>query len=389
MPDVDLIVIGAGILGAGVAQAAAAAGYRVRVLERGAPAAGTSSRSSKLIHGGLRYLESGQFGLVREALRERALLLRNAPDLVKPMRFLLPVYRQTSRRPPALAAGLLLYRLLGGGAGLNLGFGLIPSRRWDNPDGLDTHGLQAVFAYPDAQTDDAALTRAVLHSAQDLGAELLCPAEVVASTARPDGYGVTHVQDGRAAETTCAALVNAAGPWVNRVLARMTPPRPPLPIDLVQGAHVVLKGGLRAGAYYVEARDRRAVFILPGPGEITLVGTTETLFSGDPDEVHPLPEEATYLLGTVARHFPRRPQVVESAFAGLRVLPRGSGAPFGRGRETLLATDGGRPARLVSVCGGKLTTYRATAEKVLRLLAPALPAPKRRLDTRRIRLALA
>ena len=381
MPEVDLLVIGAGILGAGVAQAAAAAGHRVRIVERTAPAAGTSSRSSKLIHGGLRYLESGQFGLVREALRERALLLRNAPELVKPMRFHLPVYRDTSRRPPALAAGLLLYRLLGGG-----GFGFIPARRWDNPDGLETLGLQAVFAYPDAQTDDAALTRAVLRSARDLGAELLCPAEVTAIEARPDGYGVLHVRDGRAAETTCAALVNAAGPWVNRVLDRMSHPMPALAIDLIQGAHVVLEGGLRAGGYYVEAPDRRAVFILPWQGDTTLVGTTETDFGGDPDRVVPLPEETAYLLDAVARHFPQRSLAVEIAFAGLRVLPREPGSPFGRARETLLATDGGRLVRLVSVCGGKLTTYRATAEKVLRLLAPALPDSKRRLDTRRIRL---
>lgn len=392
MPDVELLVIGAGILGAGVAQAAAAAGYRVRVVERAAPAAGTSSRSSKLIHGGLRYLESGQFGLVREALRERALLLRNAPDLVQPLRFFLPVYRQTSRRPPALAAGLLLYRLLGGGAGFGfglgfgLGFRIIQPRHWDNPDGLDTHGLQAVFIYPDAQTDDAALTRAVLRSAQDLGAELLCPAEVTAIEARPDGYGVVSAQDGRMTETRCAALVNATGPWVNRVLARMTPPRPPLPIDLVQGAHVVLKGGLRAGGYYVEAPDRRGVFILPWHGGTTLAGTTETAFGGDPGRVTPLPEETAYLLDTVARHFPHRPLEIESTFAGLRVLPRGPGAPFGRARETLLDSDGRRPARLVSVCGGKLTTYRATAEKVLRLLTPGLPVRKRRLDTRRIRL---
>lgn len=387
MPEVDLLVIGAGILGAGVAQAAAAAGHRVRIVERTAPAAGTSGRSSKLIHGGLRYLESGQFGLVREALREQALLLGNAPELVKPMRFLLPVYRQTSRRPPALAAGLLLYRLLGGGAGSGPGFGLIPPRRWDNPDGLDTHGLQVVFTYPDAQTDDAALTRAVLRSAQDLGAEMLCPAEVTAIEARSDGYGVISAQGGRTTETRCAALVNAAGPWVNRVLARMTPPRPPLPIDLVQGAHVVLKGGLRAGGYYVEALDRRAVFILPWQGDTTLVGTTETAFGGDPGRVVPLPEETAYLLDTMARHFPGRPLNMDYSFAGLRVLPRGEGSPFGRTRETLLATDGAWPPRLVSVCGSKLTTYRATAEKVLRLLSAALPARKRNPDTRRIRLA--
>lgn len=384
--EVDVAIIGAGILGAGVAQAAAAAGHRVRLFERTAPAVGTSSRSSKLIHGGLRYLETGQFRLVREALREREWLLKNAPGLVHPLRFFVPIYRDTRRRPAALALGLLLYRLLGGGPGS----GRISPRHWHNPDGLDTRNLQAVFTYLDAQTDDAALTRAVLRSAQALGAELHCPAEVESIEKRPDGYSVISTCGGQRRETHCATLVNTAGPWVNRVLDRITAPalelNLELPVDLVQGAHLVLAGRLAAGAYYVEAADRRAVFILPWQAGTTLVGTTETPFHGDPDTVHPLPEEIAYLLDTVKRHFPRRSLSLQSTFAGLRVLPRGTGSAFGRARETLFATDAGRPPRLVSVCGGKLTTWRVTAEKVLHLLAPALPARSRRVDTHYLRL---
>ncbi len=377
----DMIVIGAGIQGAGVAQAAAAAGYRVLVIERTAPAAGTSSRSSKLIHGGLRYLESGQFRLVREALSERALLLRNAPELVHPLQSFIPVYRHTARRPGRVRAGLALYTLLGNWRG----FRQVDPRRWDNPDGLDTRGLEAVFTYQDAQTDDAALTRAVLGSALGLGAQLVCPAEVMEIKHLPRGYVVEYLHGGRRHSRFGATVVNATGPWVNTVLERVRPTMPALSLERVQGAHLVVPGALAAGAYYVEApADGRAVFILPHKGETTLIGTTETPFTGDPDQVEPTPAETAYLLATYAHFFPAREARAIDAFAGLRILPLGDGAAFGRSRETLFATDAGDPPRLLTVCGGKLTTYRATAEKVLKRLRHALPEPKPKADTRRI-----
>jgi len=169
MTDVDIVVVGAGIQGAGVAQAAAAAGYSVLLLEQTGIASGTSSRSSKLIHGGLRYLESGQFRLVRECLRERALLLRNAPSFVRLAPHYIPVYRETRRRPLLLRAGLSLYAVLGG-LHPEVRFRQLPRSAWSDLDGLNQDGLQAVFRYFDAQTDDAALTRAVVSSAQSLGA---------------------------------------------------------------------------------------------------------------------------------------------------------------------------------------------------------------------------
>jgi glycerol-3-phosphate dehydrogenase len=380
----DLAVIGAGTQGAGVAQAAAAAGLRVLVLERSEPAAGTSSRSTKLIHGGLRYLETGQIRLVREALREQRLLLANAPGLVHRLRLRIPVYRHGTRRPGTLYAGLLLYRLLGS----EMGFRHIDPCRWDNPDGLDTRDLLAVLEFHEAQTDDAALTRAVLRSALDLGAKLECPAEVTGIARLPDGWELAYGRDGQARTCHAAALVNAAGPWVNRVLGLITPAVPGLDLDLVRGAHLVLAGALHGGGYYCESpRDRRAVFVLPWKGDSTLVGTTETPFGGDPDQVHPLPEEIAYLQETVARHFPGRPIEVQSAFAGLRVLPRGPGGPSGRPRDSLIAVESARPPRLVTLCGGKLTTYRATAARVLALLRPALPDTRRSGDTRQIQIA--
>ena len=167
----DLVIIGGGIHGAGIAQAAAARGLSVMVLEQSGIASGTSSRSSKLIHGGLRYLESGQFALVRECLHERTLLLKLAPQLVKLKSFYIPVYRDTTRRPWLLHLGLSLYALLGG-LHPAVRFCRVPQSRWRNLDGLDTAQLEAVFQYNDAQTDDAALTRAVMRSAQQLGAQL-------------------------------------------------------------------------------------------------------------------------------------------------------------------------------------------------------------------------
>ncbi|MEE8428710.1 MAG: FAD-dependent oxidoreductase, partial [Gammaproteobacteria bacterium] len=168
-------IIGGGIHGVGVAQRAAAQGYTVLVVEKTGLAAGTSSRSSKLIHGGLRYLESAQFGLVKECLRERSILLQIAPELVRLQPFMIPVYRKTRRRPWQLRLGLGLYALLGGMAKENR-FTTIPRRNWDQLDGLSTAGLEKVYRYRDAQTDDALLTRAVMNSAQELGAELAMPA---------------------------------------------------------------------------------------------------------------------------------------------------------------------------------------------------------------------
>ena len=165
MRTFDVIVIGGGIHGAGVLQAAAAAGYSALLIEKSALASGTSSRSSKLIHGGLRYLESGQFALVRESLHERAVHLRIAPDLVELKPFFIPVYGQTRRRPWQLKLGLWIYALLGG-FDASTRFGSVPRREWSELDGLETRGLDAVIRYYDAQTDDAQLTRAVVESAR-------------------------------------------------------------------------------------------------------------------------------------------------------------------------------------------------------------------------------
>lgn len=389
MMKYDLVVIGGGIHGAGVAQAAAARGHTVLVLEQAGLAGGTSSRSSKLIHGGLRYLESGQFALVRECLQERAVLLRIAPDLVRLQPFYIPVYPSTSRRPAQLRVGLSLYALLGG-MEQAARFRSVPRSQWDNLDGLDTTHLQAVFQYWDGQTDDAALTRAVMHSAQVLGTELSMPSIFTGAQINERGCIVHYQHSGQPQSCEALAVVNAAGPWVNRVLDHITPLPVQLGVELVRGTHIVVSGQVTEGIYYVEApRDRRAVFVMPWQGRV-MVGTTETVYRGDPAAVQPLDEEKDYLLETLAHYFPayrasgRRS--ILSAFAGLRVLPIGPGAAFGRPRDTTLHTALGD--RLLTVYGGKLTAYRITAEKVMRQLASVLPQRREVADTRELRLLL-
>jgi glycerol-3-phosphate dehydrogenase len=380
----DLVVIGAGIHGAGAAQAAAAAGHSVLVLEQSGVASATSCRSSKLIHGGLRYLESGQLNLVRESLRERDILLRIAPQLVRLVPFHIPIYRHTARRAWQIRAGLSLYALFGN-LRRHAWFASLARSQWDELDGLATENLQAVFRYQDAQTDDAALTQAVMRSAQSLGAELVVPGEFLGAQRTANGYAVRYRTPQGEAESHCTALVNAAGPWINSVLARVSPRVPPSAIELVQGTHIVLDGALQRGAYYTEAEDGRAVFVMPWRS-MTLVGTTETRFRGDPAQVRPLAIEVDYLLRTFRRHFPQRDVQLRDQFAGLRVLPLEEGAAFHRKRETLFPTDSLKQPHLVSIYGGKLTGYRATAEKVVALLAPTLPARTRRGDTRTLPL---
>lgn len=382
----DVVVIGAGIHGAGIAQAAAAGGYTVLLLEQHAPAFGTSSRSSKLIHGGLRYLETGQFALVRECLRERELLLKLAPDLVRLVPFYIPVYRHTTRRPWQIRTGLSLYALLGG-LGEHVRFTSVPRTQWAELDGIATHDLQAVYRYFDAQTDDTALTRAVLHSAQTLGATVKLPAEFLHATLLPETCSVRYAHANTTHEITTRVLINAAGPWVTGILKKVTP-IPFIPaVDLVQGAHIVVEGTTHRGIYYVEApRDRRAVFVMPWQNH-TLIGTTETHYDGNPAAVQALPQEIDYLLETYRRYFPNAREVtVRESFAGLRVLPRADGSAFHRPRETLLLCDNDAQPRLVSVVGGKLTAYRATAEKLLKKISPALPSCRAVANTRTLGL---
>lgn len=377
---IDVLVIGGGIHGCGVLQAAAAAGHSCLLLEERGLASGTSSRSSKLIHGGLRYLESRQFGLVRESLTERANLLRNAPDLVRLVPFHIPIYRSTRRRPWQIRAGLSLYALLGN-LGREARFRSIPRAQWPELDGLDTDGLQAVYRYYDAQTDDAQLVRAVASSAELLGARIESPARLIRARRVEQGWSVEYGNEQRSMSLVARTLVNAGGPWVQLVRERIDPKPPGLEIDLIGGTHLELEGRLERGIYYSESRrDGRALFFMPWKQRI-LVGTTEIAWRGDPRLVRPLPEEIEYLSEAFERQFPSRKARVLEAWAGLRVLPHAAESAFHRSRETQLCVDSAAAPRMVAIYGGKLTTYRSTAERVIALLTPGLPPAARKADT--------
>ncbi|MDQ7011826.1 MAG: FAD-dependent oxidoreductase [Mariprofundaceae bacterium] len=381
--DYDVIIIGGGIHGCGIAQAAAAAGYDVLVLEQTALAAGTSSKSSKLIHGGLRYLETAQFRLVREGVREREWLLKQAPGLVRRVPFYIPVYRAMKRRPWQIRIGLSIDALFAG-MGPETRFATVPQRDWPALGGINTDGLVKVFRYTDAQTDDAALTRAVMRSACELGAGLRCPASFISAHRAEEGYVVRFRCRDDKLEVSCRMLVNAAGPWVNSVLKGITPAVNGLAVDLVQGTHIVIRQPLSGGVVYVEApRDRRVVLFMPWHG-YTLIGTTETIYTGNPAEVHPHSGEIEYLLETLHHYFPDCVAEVRESFAGLRVLPKAEGAAFERSRETMIHSDNAAHPRLLNIYGGKLTTYCATAEKVVRRLKAFLGPRPARADVRSI-----
>lgn len=383
-----MLVVGGGIHGVGIAQAVAAAGRSVLLVEKSQLAAGTSGRSSKLIHGGLRYLESFHLGVVRECLRERGILLRIAGDLVAMERFHLPVYAGARRGPLVIGAGLGLYALLSGFAA-GSGFTRLSRRERRSLPGLRQEGLQSVFRFQDARTDDRLLTRAVMQSARDLGARLWQPAELLSARLTGDG-AVARIRHGeREQEVSCAVLVNAAGPWVGQVLERFEPRQPGPDFELVQGSHIFLRKAVADRCYYLEnPRDGRGVFVLPWR-DGTLVGTTETRFHGRPEDAAPRRSEIRYLKRVVKHFFPQAVDALSgrvSAFAGLRVLPAGTGHAFQRSRETRLVTDRNGSPRLISIYGGKLTAYRATAQKVLDRMGASLPHRKRLADTARLPL---
>lgn len=382
----DVLVIGAGIQGAGIAQACAANGWRTLVLEQyGSAAEGTSSKSSKLIHGGLRYLESLQIGLVRECLQERSLLLRNAPHLVQLREFVIPVSAQLSRPRWQLCAGLWLYRLLGG-LGDDTRFRWVSESHSRSQFPQLNPGRNAgAFIYQDAQTDDRKLTEAVLRSACDHGASIRYNSEVAGVKA--EGERLQVMIEGGDSVTT-RLVVNAAGPWINQLAGRFESGVSQLPVELVRGSHILLNRQPEPWCYYLESpRDRRPLFVLPW-GQQTLVGTTEVPHTGAPDQVVASEAEIDYLLEAFQHYFTptgETPPAVAASFAGLRVLPA-AGKVNARRRDTQLVEERCGSGGYIGVYGGKLTAYRQTAERVARAVSRQLGPPPTPTDTRRLTL---
>jgi glycerol-3-phosphate dehydrogenase len=374
MADFDIAIIGGGINGAGIARDAAGRGLRVLLVEQNDLGSGTSAASSKLIHGGLRYLEYGRFGLVRQALIEREVLLRIAPHLVRPLRLVLPVNRGL-RSPWLMRFGLFLYDRIGGREVLP------PSVRVDLSKDAAGEPLKPEFKegfeFSDCWVDDARLVVANVLDAAERGATVRTRARIT-HVERADVWHCTLDSEGRRARMTARILVNAAGPWIGQVAEHLLRLPEKLPLRLVKGSHIVVRRLFdHDRGYVLQNFDRRIVFALPFEGEYTLIGTTDREFSGEPSAVTTEPEEIDYLCAAVNAYF--RPQIapkdVVGVFAGVRALfDDGSSRPEKVTRDYRLILDqanGAAPA--LTVCGGKITTYRRLAEAALHKLSHHLP----------------
>ena len=360
----DIAVIGGGITGAGIARDAALRGLSVALVEKGDFASGTSGRSSRLVHGGLRYLGHGQMRLVREALHERGLLLRLAPHLVWPAPFVLPLGPHSHHRPLRLRLGLAGYDLLAGKLGIRRHRGLSPERLLQVEPQLRAEGLQAGFRYFDAVTDDARLTLAVVLSALRHGAVALNYVEAVGLERTGERIAGVHYRDvvGGGQGTICArAVVSAAGPWTDQVrsLAEASSLLRP-----TKGIHVVVpRARLTINAVVAFGWDGRDHFAMPH-GEHTYIGTTDTDYVGDPGGVEADGEDVAYVLeaanGTFATGLSMSDVV--ATWAGVRPLLREEGAPSNVPRDYEIL-DG--PPGLYTICGGKLTTFRSMAEHLV------------------------
>jgi glycerol-3-phosphate dehydrogenase len=375
--EVDLLIVGGGIHGAGIARDAAGRGLKVLLAEQDDLAGATSSASSKLAHGGLRYLELGDFRLVREALRERETLMRIAPHLVWPLPFFLP--RSPAIRPGwQIRAGLLLYDWLAGRSGL-------PSSRTldlaDSPEGeFLKPQCRTGFCYYDGWADDARLVVANAMDAAARGAIVMTRTRCVRAVPLGDGWavGLAGRDDGEL-EVRARAIVNATGPWVERFLHECTPVQAAVAARLVKGSHLVVRRKLPGGrALLLPNDDGRVVFVVPFEGEFALIGTTDIAVSGDPRAVAISQEEVEYLCRAVNRFLaqPVAEREIVWTYSGVRALhDDGTENPSRVTRDYLLQLDrAGDRSSILSVYGGKLTTYRRLAEEAVSKLSPLFPS---------------
>ncbi len=373
---VDLLVIGGGINGTGVAADAAGRGLSVLLCEQNDLASATSSASSKLIHGGLRYLEHYEFRLVKESLTEREVLLKIAPHLVQPLRFTLP-HRPHLRPAWMLRSGLFLYDHLSKRAILPAAHGV----RFDSSSPLKDD-IKRGFEYSDCWVDDARLVVSNALAARQRGARIL-PRHRCLSAQRDEAnklWRVTLVNQASGArqEVHARALVNAAGPWVNRVFAETLELPSPHKIRLIKGSHIIVpRFHDYPGAFILQNSDQRIVFVLPYQDDFHLIGTTDQEHPGDPAAVSISPEEIQYLLAVVNDHFKaqlKADQII-SHYSGVRPLRDDeSSDPSAITRDytlELIHHQGSCP--LLAIFGGKITTYRRLAEAALEQLRPFFP----------------
>ena len=375
---VDLAVIGGGINGCGVARDAAGRGLSVYLCEMGDLASATSSWSTKLVHGGLRYLEYYEFRLVREALIEREVLWAIAPHIIEPLRFVLPHHK--GLRPAwLLRLGLFLYDHLGGRKRLP-GTETLDLTRDEAGKPLKPGLFTRGFVYSDCRVDDARLTVLNAMAARDAGARIETRTRAL-SARRVDGLWhltVASVETGEERTIRARALVNAAGPWVAEVLTDTLHAETRAKVRLVQGSHIVVKKLYQHDrCYFFQNADGRIFFAIPYQGDFTLIGTTDRDYVGDPAKVAATAEEIDYLCAAANSYFQRQltPADVVWSYSGVRPLyDDGASEAKAATRDYVLDLDApAGEAPLLSIFGGKITTYRRLAEAALAKLAPSLP----------------
>jgi len=376
----DHIIIGAGINGAGIARDASLRGLRVLVLDKGDVAGGTTSWSTRLIHGGLRYLEHHEIGLVRESLRERERLLRIAPHLVRPLPLLLPIYRGDQRGRLLIRTGMLAYDLLSRGKSLPGHRMLDRAAALGRAPGLAESGLLGAALFHDAQVEFA--ERLALENVLDArahGAEIRTyhqVDEVLCADGRVLGVTGSDVLTGEPFRYTAPVVINVAGPWVDEVLARSNVEQQPRLIGGTKGSHIIVDPfpGAAGDALYAEARqDGRPFFIIPW-NDLYLVGTTDTRYDGDLDNVMAEEWEIDLLIAETNWVIPTAKLTRESVrytYAGVRPLPHAPGVSEGSITRRHIMHDheaSGCARGLISIVGGKLTTYRELAEQCVDLV---------------------
>jgi glycerol-3-phosphate dehydrogenase len=369
----DLLVIGGGITGCGVARDAAMRGLKVALIERDDFASGTSGRSSRLIHGGIRYLEQGQLHLVHESIRERQTLLRIAPHLVRPLAFTWPIYRGARVGKVKLSAGLLVYQLMAVGRSRKHST-LNAAQTLDREPCLKSMGLTGGAVYYDACTDDARLTVANAVAARELGATVVSHTrvtEIIRDGAKAVGVVARSQHTGESGEIRARVVVNATGVWQNTFDSGERARR----MHGSKGAHIGVpreRVGNRDALTLISPVDGRVMFCLPA-GPQTIIGTTDTWTDESPETVHASAAEVDYLLRSANAYFPRAELTqdeVVSAWAGIRPLASGQGAnPSAVSREHSIVTDG---SGVINVTGGKLTTYRSMAAEIVDRVQEAL-----------------
>jgi len=371
----DLLIIGGGINGVGIAADAAGRGLRVALCEMSDLASATSSASTKLIHGGLRYLEQYEFRLVREALAEREVLLRNAPHIVHPIRFQLP-HRPHLRPRWMIRAGLFLYDYLSARVTLPRSRSLVFGE--DSP--LQS-SFKRGFEYSDAQVDDSRLVVLLAMLAREHAASIRTRTRCVAAV---ENEGIWHVtlEDTRSGELStlrARMLVNAAGPWVRQLASTVLPQANHHDVRLVKGCHIVVPR-IHPGseAFLLQNSDERVVFVIPWQEHFSLIGTTEEDFTGNPAEAHIAEWEVEYLVGIVNECFRKSISAADvlHSFAGVRPLVGGSEESASKVSRDYTLELSHSPAPVLTVYGGKITTYRMLAESAMshiREVFPSLP----------------